>query len=82
MKNNNIEVYEFTRENKVEVLDEFISDCDFIFHLAGVNRPKNEVEFQYGNTELTKILLKKMTNNEKSIPILFTSSIQIESLWN
>lgn len=78
LKNNNIEVYEFTRENKVEVLDEFISDCDFIFHLAGVNRPKNEVEFQYGNTELTKILLGKMSNNEKSIPILFTSSIQVE----
>lgn len=78
MKNNNIEVYEFTRENKIDVLDEFIYDCDFIFHLAGVNRPKDETEFHYGNTELTKILLKKLSNNKKSIPIVFTSSIQAE----
>lgn len=78
MKNNNIEVYEFTRENKIDVLDEFIYDCDFIFHLAGVNRPKDETEFHYGNTELTKILLKKFSNNKKSIPIVFTSSIQAE----
>lgn len=78
MKNNNIEVCEFTSENKIDVLDKIISDCDFVFHLAGVNRPKYESEFELKNTEFTKQLLEILSNNEKSIPILFTSSIQAE----
>lgn len=63
---------------KIEILDELIPNCDFVFHLAGVNRPKNEQEFKIGNTEFTKILLEKLCNNERKIPILFTSSIQAE----
>lgn len=78
MKNNNIEVCEFTSENKIDVLDKVISNCDFVFHLAGVNRPKDESEFELKNTEFTKQLLEILSNNQKSIPILFTSSIQAE----
>ncbi len=78
LKNNNVEIYEFTKDMDENILDEFTKDCEFIFHLAGVNRPKNDEEFYIGNTGFTKILLKKLSDNKNNAPILFTSSIQAE----
>lgn len=42
-------IYEYDRENTLEELDQFCSDCDFVFNLAGVNRPKDPKEFKEGN---------------------------------
>lgn len=78
LKQNNIDVYEFTRDMTEEQLDKFTLDCEFVFHLAGINRPKDESEFYIGNTKFTQVLLEKLSKNKNNAPILFTSSIQAE----
>lgn len=57
-------------------LDQAVLQADFIFHLAGVNRPLNESEFFEGNEELTKRITNVLMAHEKNTPILFTSSIK------
>src|SRR5690606_2760766 len=72
------ELYLFNRENSSEDLENFTKDCDFVFHLAGVNRPQNESEFMEGNHGLTSQLLQFLEKNKNKAPILITSSIQAE----
>lgn len=72
------DIYEVDKETDELSLGKFIRDCDFVFHLAGVNRPKEESEFVEGNVEFTKHLLTQLEKREKPIPVLFTSSIQAE----
>lgn len=72
------ELYLFNRENSFEELEQFTKDCDFVFHLAGVNRPLNESEFMGGNLGLTSRLLQLLKKNENKAPVLITSSIQAE----
>lgn len=62
-------------ENKLE---EFTKNCDFVYHLAGINRPINEKEFIQGNFDFTSILLEKLEKYNNKAPILLTSSIQAE----
>ncbi|RNF39626.1 NAD-dependent epimerase/dehydratase family protein [Planococcus salinus] len=70
------ELYLFNRKNSSEDLEKFTKDCDFVFHLAGVNRPQNENEFMEGNQGLTSQLLQFLVKNENNAPVLITSSIQ------
>ena len=70
------EIYEYDQENTLEDLDKFCSDCDFIVHTAGVNRPKEPVEFMEGNFGFTSVLLDKLKAKGNKAPILITSSIQ------
>lgn len=70
------EIYEYDQENTLEDLDKFCSDCDFIVHTAGVNRPKEPVEFMEGNFGFTSVLLDKLKAKGNKVPILITSSIQ------
>ena len=72
------ELYLFNRENSSEDLEKFTKDCDFVFHLAGVNRPLNEREFMEGNQGLTSELIQLLVKNENKAPVLITSSIQAE----
>ena len=51
------DIYYFDRNTDEKLLDEYAKDCDFIFHLAGVNRPENEKEFMEGNFGFTSRLL-------------------------
>lgn len=71
-----ITLYLYGRENMPEDLDAFCADCDFVFHLAGVNRPKDPKEFLEGNRDLTAALLNSLKRHKKSCPILLSSSIQ------
>jgi len=64
--------------NTREELTDYIKQADFIIHLAGVNRPKDDSEFIYGSKELTKEIIQIMKDNDKSIPLLITSSIQAD----
>ncbi len=73
---NDIEVLSFTHDDSMTLLPELMKGVDFIFHLAGVNRPQTEEEFQEGNTDLTRSLCKAIESSGRPIPILFTSSIQ------
>ncbi|MFY7994482.1 MAG: UDP-2-acetamido-2,6-beta-L-arabino-hexul-4-ose reductase [Bacteriovoracaceae bacterium] len=73
-----LELITFTRNDLIESLSEKVKEADFIFHLAGVNRPKEESEFTVGNSDLTKNLCDAIRKTKRSIPVVYTSSIQAE----
>lgn len=73
-----IEVVSFTRDHSIDDLSELIQGVDFIFHLAGVNRPKDVEEFKQGNSDLTVALCSAIEVSGKNIPVLLGSSIQAE----
>ena len=58
--------------------EEALSQCDFIIHLAGVNRPTDDSEFQTGNADLTWNMVNYLLTHSRSVPIAMTSSIQAE----
>lgn len=72
------EIYCFDKEKNIKLLEEYCSKCDFVFHLAGINRPKNIEEFKEGNVEFTNILLKLLKNNKNNCPVMISSSIQAD----
>lgn len=72
------DLFLFNRSSSLEQLEEFTKHCDFVFHLAGVNRPEKEAEFMEDNLNLTSKLLELLKKNNNSSPILITSSIQAE----
>ncbi len=59
-----------------EQLAEYTKKAEFVFHLAGVNRPKSNDEFYTGNTDLTKRLLELLKQNDNKAPVLLSSSTQ------
>ena len=69
-----IEIVKYDKENTFEEIENIIDSIDFIFHLAGINRPNNIKEFYEGNTDLTKQIIDLI--KDKNIPIMLTSSIQ------
>ena len=71
-----IEVTRFTREDDIASLAGMVAEADFVFHLAGVNRPKEASEFQRGNADLTKALCEAIAASKRSTPVLYTSSTQ------
>lgn len=70
------DVETFTLENTSQDLEKKLSKADFIFHLAGVNRPKNKADFYTGNSDLTKQIVDVLMQTKHPVPILFSSSIQ------
>lgn len=70
------EILEFDTDNSLEDLENYTKNCDFVFHLAGVNRPQNEIEFIEGNLDFTKILLNSLKKNGNRSPVIFSSSVQ------
>ncbi len=71
-------VYEFDIDSNIKDLDKYCKECDFVFHLAGVNRPKDEKEFLEGNYGFTTILLNTLKKYKNKSPIVLSSSIQAE----
>ena len=69
-------IYEYGRENSPEDLMRFCADCDFVFHLAGVNRPKDPKEFMEGNFGLASQLLDALKAAGNHCPVMLPSSIQ------
>ncbi|MCQ2530188.1 MAG: NAD-dependent epimerase/dehydratase family protein [Lachnospiraceae bacterium] len=76
LKNQNQEVMEIDASNTEEELVQFCSQADFVFHLAGVNRPKTEEEFAKGNTDFTAHLCEVLKQQKSKAKIAFSSSIQ------
>lgn len=76
--NSNIEVFEFDIDTDISLLDAYCKECDFVFHLAGVNRPENEDEFMKGNFGFTSTLLDNLKKYHNTCPIMISSSIQAE----
>lgn len=71
-----VDVLTFGRSDDVLALAERVAEADFIFHLAGVNRPQDPAEFGQGNTELTVELCKAIEASGRQIPVVYTSSSQ------
>ena len=74
--NPELEIFEFDIDTDKSLLDEYAQKCDFVMHLAGVNRPKDEKEFMEGNFGFTSELLALLKKYNNKAPILITSSIQ------
>ncbi len=72
------EILEYDLDTDDSLLSEFVKECDFVFHLAGVNRPKEEKEFMEGNFGFTSELLGLLKMHNNKAPVLITSSIQAE----
>lgn len=75
-----VQVVCFTRNDSVAQLPDLLQDVDFVFHLAGVNRPQDPAEFSAGNLELTQALCQAVcavaNASGKNLPIVFASSTQ------
>ena len=69
-------IYEYDINNTPEQLDEWCSDCDFVFNLAGVNRPKDTAEFKAGNFGFASTLLNTLKKNNNTCPVMLSSSVQ------
>lgn len=74
-----IEFVKFTHDMPSSDLTNLLKGVNFVFHLAGVNRPKEASEFSLGNTVLTKNLCEAISACHRAIPVLYTSSIQAEA---
>ncbi|EDP68091.1 capsular polysaccharide synthesis enzyme CapF [Carnobacterium sp. AT7] len=72
------DIFQFNRETDLNLLEKYTNECDFVFHLAGVNRPKKEEEFMEGNADFTSQLLELLKKNNNKAPVLITSSTQAE----
>ena len=70
------EVYEYDVDSLVEDLDRYCADCDFIFNLAGVNRPQTPEEFMQGNFGFASLLLETLKKHNNVCPVMISSSIQ------
>ena len=64
----------FDINTPISELPSILSDADFVFHLAGVNRPKDELEFKTGNTDLTQFVVDTLLANNRKTSIILTSS--------
>lgn len=71
------DILEFDRDTDPGLLEDYASQCDFVFHLAGVNRPQDPAEFTEGNVDLTTRLLDALRASTPR-PVLLTSSVQAE----
>ena len=69
------EIYEYDLGDE-DKLDEYCSKCDFIFNLAGVNRPVNQEDFMKGNFGFASTLLDTLKKHHNKCPIMLSSSIQ------
>ncbi len=77
LKNEGFEdLLEYTLESSEDDLKRYCSECDFVFHLAGVNRPKDRSEFMTGNAGLTEHLISCLIDSENTVPLCLSSSIQ------
>ena len=69
-------VYEYDLDSTLEDLDCWCADCDFVFNLAGVNRPQNPEEFMQGNFGFASLLLETLRKHSNKCPVMISSSIQ------
>lgn len=71
-------ILEFDKDTDPSLLDIYCKDADFVFHLAGVNRPKEQSEFMEGNFGFTSEMLDTLKRHKNTCPLMISSSIQAE----
>lgn len=69
-------VTEIDRDSSESDLNVALANADFVFHLAGVNRPKNESEFKEGNSDLTSHIVATLKASGRKVPLMISSSKQ------
>lgn len=78
----NFFIKKFNRKSNIERLPNYLKEADYIFHLAGENRSKNDNDFKKNNIEFTRMLceniLLEIKNSKRKIKLIFTSSIHVE----
>jgi len=70
------EIYAYDRDNTLEQLDEWCGKADFVFNLAGVNRPQDPKEFKEGNYGFASTLLDTLKKHKNTCPVMLSSSLQ------
>ena len=70
------EIFEYDLDSTPEQLDAWCRDCDFVFNLAGVNRPQNQDEFMKGNFGFASTLLETLQKHGNTCPVMLSSSQQ------
>ena len=70
------EIFEYDLDSKPEALDEFCAKADFVYNLAGVNRPKDPAEFKAGNFGFASTLLDTLKRHGNTCPVMLSSSLQ------
>lgn len=73
-----ITLYEYDLDSTPEELDAYCRDADFVFNLAGVNRPQDPAEFMKGNFGFATMLLDTLKKHGNTCPVMISSSIQAE----
>jgi len=71
-----ITIFEYDIGSSESELDRYCKEADFVFNLAGVNRPKTEDEFMTGNFGFAEILLNTLKKHNNTCPVMLSSSIQ------
>lgn len=69
-------VVQIDRDTSVRAIKDALSTADFVYHLAGVNRPKEEFEFTTGNADFTEFVVNELKGNGRNTAIMLSSSIQ------
>lgn len=69
-----VELYLFDIDTPIQRLDDFCADCNFVFNLAGVNRPENEEDFLKGNFGFASTLLDTLMRHNNNCPVMLSSS--------
>ena len=70
------QIFEYDIDNSIEELNEFCQKADFVFNLAGINRPKTNDEFMQGNFGFGETLLNTLKKYGNKAPVMLSSSIQ------
>lgn len=73
-------IFEYDIDTEPSLLDEYCKKCDFVFNLAGVNRPQNAEEFMQGNFGFASTLLNMLKKHSNTCPVMISSSIQATCL--
>lgn len=69
-------VFEYNKDTAPTLLDKYCQEANFVFHLAGTNRPKKQSEFMEGNFGFTATLLNTLKKYQNTCPVMFASSSQ------
>lgn len=70
------EIFEYDIDTDLALLEEYCDEADFVFNLAGVNRPRNDEEFMKGNFGFASTLLETLKKHKNTCPVMLSSSIQ------
>ena len=72
------DIFEYDIDTDACLLDDYCKEAEFVFNLAGVNRPKEETEFMEGNFGFTSTLLESLKRHKNTCPVMLASSTQAE----